>query len=154
MGISTPSGGGGAPTDAEYVTGSSNSELSNETVVSPASDILTADTFATTAAATPGFGSFTTVSSTTAGFVTAVLSPETDGSSTAVMAVDVDQTGSGSADYTAAEVRASFELPAGVATTSTVTVFVPAGGQYKIVNVSDPRGDNEILHVRHIALSP
>jgi len=34
MGFDTPSGGGGAPTDAAYLTGSSDPNLSNETVVS------------------------------------------------------------------------------------------------------------------------
>jgi hypothetical protein len=33
MGFDTPSGGGGAPTDAAYLTGSSNPDLSNETVI-------------------------------------------------------------------------------------------------------------------------
>jgi len=153
MGLNTPSGGGGAPTDAEYVTGSSNSELSNETVVSPAGDILTAATFATTANATPGFDTPTTVSANAAALVTIALDADTDGSTSARIEVQIDETGSGSADYTAGVCVAKPTLPQNTSIHGTVTAFVPAGGQYEIVNVDDPRGANRILNVRHITLT-
>jgi len=154
MGLSTPSTGGGAPKDAEYVTGSSNSELSNETVVSPAGDILTSGSFGSTVSLSPGFGTFTQVSADHPALLIVQCFTETDGSSDAFVIVAVDESGGTTADYEFIFARVDSGIGPGTPTDEAVTVLLPAGAQFKVVNSSDPNGNNKIRTARATIITP
>jgi hypothetical protein len=154
MGLSTPSGGGGAPTDAEYVTGSSNSELSNETVVSPAGDILTSGSFGSTVSLSPGFGTFTQVSADNPALLTVEADARTNGGSSGRVKVRVDESGGTTADFSFIVAFAHASKGSGGVTFSGVTVPIPAGAQFEIFNKNDPTGDNAIRFVRAQIITP
>jgi len=154
MGLSTPSTGGGAPTDAEYVTGSSNSELSNETVISPAGDILTSGSFGSTVSLSPGFGNFTQVDANNPSLVTIDGVAHTDGSTTGFISVDVDESGGTTADYTYLVAQASRAFPGSAGVDGIVTLPLPAAAQYKIRNARDPDNSNKIRAVRATIITP
>jgi hypothetical protein len=153
MGFDTPAATG-APTGAEYVTGSSDADLSNEVVRSPASDILLAGSFGTTTSISPGFGSWTQIDANNPGFVFGHLFAETNGSSNGIVKVQVDESGGTTADYTAARVFADDNLPSAARVQLSYWVYVPGGGQFQIVNVSDPRGTNTISVTRTLTITP
>jgi len=154
MGLSTPSTGGGAQKDAEYVTGSSNSELSNETVVSPAGDILTSGSFGSTVSLSPGFGSFTQVSADHPSLLLLALKARTDGSSNGIVEVAVDEAGGTTADYTAVTLFADKDVGVKQKLFETTTLPLPAGAQFIIKNIRDPRNFNEVSVARAQILSP
>jgi len=154
MGLNTPSGGGGAPTDAAYVTGSSNSELSNETVVSPAGDILVSDDIDGTVSLSPGFGTYTQVSSTAPALLTCRVTTKTDGSTSGSVRLDIDESGGTTADYSYIVSFAGLNLGSNAVTNGIVTVSLPAGAQFRIRNSADPNGNNQIRQVRAQILSP
>jgi len=154
MGLSTPTTGGGAPTDAEYVTGSSNSELSNETVVSPASDILVSGDIDGTIALSPGFDTFTQVSANHPALLTATTEAVTDGSTSAAIKLAVDESGGTTADYTFIVNFSPGSGSSGESGFNTISVLLPAGAQFEIRNSDDPRGENQIRTMRAQILSP
>jgi len=154
MGLSTPSTGDGAPKDAEYVTGSSNSELSNETVVSPAGDILTSDSFGTTTSISLSFGSFTQIDADNPALVILELFCQTEGANNATINVEIDESGDGTLTY---KQQAAFAASGHTSTVGDVSValyYIPAGGQIKVVNKKDPIGNNGIRTARALILSP
>jgi len=154
MGLNTPSTGGGAPKDAAYVTGSSDSELTSETVVSPAGDILVSGDIDGTTALSPGFGTFTQVSADNPAVLLVDVDAQTDGSSFALIELAIDESGGTTADYTLRAAFAGVKLPAGTTIVGSPTVPLPAGAQFKIVNSADPKGSNTIRKVRAQILSP
>jgi len=154
MGLSTPSNGGGAPTDAEYVTGSSNSELSNETVVSPAGDILTSSSLGKTTSRSPGFNHFVTLDANNPGILTVRADAETDGATLGTIVLRVDESGGTTPDYFLFIVRASTGLGSGGVHSDTLTAYIPAGAQYAIDNDKDPNNGNSLDVVRETVISP
>jgi len=154
MGLSTPSTGGGAPKDAEYVTGSSNSELTSETVVSPAGDILVSGDIDGTTALSPGFDSFTQVSADHPALLNITVFSQTDGNTTASIKIAVDESGGTTADYSFRVSRADARQGNTHTESNSYTTVLPAGAQFKIVNSADPKGSNTIRKVRAQILSP
>jgi len=154
MGLNTPSTGGGAPKDAEYVTGSSNSELTSETVVSPAGDILTSGSFGSTISLSPGFDTFTQVDANNPALVLVAVTTLTDGTTNASVTVDIDESGNGTATYTTPISSAATEAGDAFFSKGSSLTPLPAGGQIRINNLSDPRGDNIIEAARALILSP
>jgi len=154
MGISTPSTGGGAPTDAAYVTGSSNSELSNETVVSPAGDILTSGSFGSTVSVQSGFGTFRQVDADNPSILYGEVAVQTDGNSDADVKVAVDESGGTTATYT---IQAAFINSSHGGNSVSVVQFslpLPAGAQFKLINTSDPQGNNSVNKLRAVVITP
>jgi hypothetical protein len=148
MGISTPSGGGGAPADAEYVVNSASTKLDNETVVSPASDILTEGSIGTSITLSPGLDTFATVSATAPALLTVTAAAETDGGSFGKLRLAVDQSGGTTPDFSYRFVTASDQLPSGAREINSVTVMLQPGAQFKVENTGDPVNDNFIRDVR------
>jgi len=154
MGISIPGSADKAPDDAAYVVGSSNSELTNETTVSPAGDILTSASFGTTTSISLSFGSFTQVDANNPSFAIVELFCQTDGSSNASINVEIDENGDGTRTY---KQQAAFSSGNHASSTGIVSValyYIPAGGQIKVVNANDPQGTNGIRTTRALILSP
>jgi len=154
MGLSTPSTGGGAPKDAEYVTGSSNSELTSETVVSPAGDILTSGSFGSTVSLSPGFDSFTQVDASNPSLLIVTAFARTDGSSGSLVSLAVDESGGTTADWTTTIVRADADADASYDNRATMTAPLQAGAQFQIDNTSDPAGSNQIDLTRALVITP
>jgi len=154
MGLNTPSGGGGAPTDAEYVTGSSNSELSNETVVSPAGDILTSGSFGSTVSLSPGFGTFTQVDADNPSIVAVTALAETDGVTTAIVKVRIDESGGTTADYNLTVTKANNIASGTFRTEGSTTFLLQAGAQFEIQSDPDPNGNNILRAVRAVVITP
>jgi len=154
MGLNTPSGGGGAPADAAYITGSSNSELSNETVVSPAGDILTSGSFGTTVSLSPGFDTFTQISADHPALLTVQCATETDGNTDALVILAVDESGGTTTDYDVIFARVNGVQRAGDRADEAVTVLLPAGAQFQVENSSDPNGTNKIRTARATIITP
>jgi len=154
MGLSTPSTGGGAPKDAEYVTGSSDSELSNETVVSPAGDILTSGSFGTTTARSPGFDTFVTLDANNPGLAVIAATAESDGSTSGSVDLFVDESGGTTRDYFLPIVRAKAALGSSRAVSDALLAYIPAGAQYQISNSFDPNNNNAIDTVRELVITP
>lgn len=103
----------------------------------------------TTSAATPGFGSWTQISADRPGFLVVDASAETDATDAGTIVVDVDESGGTTADYTLNIVNVQADLPAGTNRSSgNGMIYVPAGGQYQIRNVSDPNNANSLDVVR------
>jgi len=142
MGLSTPSTGGGAPKGAEYVTGSSNSKLSNETVVSPAGDILVSGDIDGTTALSPGLDSFTQVSSAHPALLTAIVAVQSDGSVPGQVQIEVDESGGTSPDYSVIFAEADPQTSDSFFGTGAVTVLLPAGAQFQLANELNPAGGN------------
>lgn len=154
MGLSTPSTGGGAPTDAEYVTGSSNSELTSETVVSPASDILTSGSFGSTVSLSPGFGNFTQVDANNPCLLFGEVLIEGDGSTTANVSVSVDESGGTTPTYNIKVGQVSNSASSRAQETPSFTLPLPAGAQFQIENSNDPANSNGISLVRALIIQP
>jgi hypothetical protein len=154
MGISTPSGGGGAPTDAAYVTGSSNSELSNETVVSPAGDILTSGSFGTTKTVTSTLDTWFTVDSDNPALVSVETSTVAGSNTNGVIRAFIDTSGGTTADYDLTIGFASTGLGSGGDTMGTTTITVPAGAQVRWNNSFDPNNSNSVRDARAQVIIP
>jgi len=154
MGLSTPSTGGGAPRDAEYVTGSSNSELSNETVVSPASDILVSGDIDGKVSLSPGFDNFTQVDANNPSLLTVVVKAQTDGSTNGKIDIRIDESGGTTPNINHLHAFASQAASSQHTDISATTYPLPAGAQFKIANQSDPDASNSIRTVRAQILSP
>jgi len=154
MGLSTPSGGGGAPADAEYVTGSSNSELSNETVVSPAGDILTSGSFGSSVSLSPGFDTFVQVDATNPSIVHGTVFVKTDSTTAGFAKVQVDESGGTSPDYEHGFVLADSNESSSTVARGNFTIPLPAGAQFQINNVSDPLNFNAIDTLRATIITP
>jgi len=154
MGLNTPSGGGGAPPDAAYVTGSSNSKLSNETVVAPASDILTSGSLDSVTSLSPGFNTFTQVDANSPALVLVAATTKTDGSTDGRIALQVDKTGNGTRDYSITLARQPAGAGGNATSQQATTVLVPAGGQFKVFNADDPTGSNRIDDVQATVITP
>jgi len=153
MGLTTPSTGGGAPKDAEYVTGSSNSELTSETVVSPAGDILTQASFGTSQPVSVSFGSFTVIDADNPTLFFAQLNAVTSGGSDADIDIAVDESGGTTADYTIRVADAFADGSSGSVDRATVTLPLPAGAAVKVINVNDPVGSNGIITPRALPIT-
>lgn len=101
----------------------------------------------TTTAIAPGFGSWTTADSDRPARIELEIHADTDGTTDGQVDVDVDESGGTTADYSFSTVS-----PSGVGGSETqyLKVYVPAGGQYRINNVSDPNLNNAINVARQI----
>jgi hypothetical protein len=142
-----------APKDANYVVGSSDPDLTNETVVSPASDILTQGDFGSTTKLTPGFDSFVTVSNSAPALVAVSARAETDGTSRARIFLRIDESGGTSFTYELRICRSSPGDGAGNASASAATTIIPAGATIEVTNISDPNNGNDLLDARALVLS-
>jgi len=154
MGLSTPSTGGGAPKDAEYVTGSSDSKLTSETVVSPAGDILVSGDIDGTTALSPGFGTFTQVDANNPSLLTLVLKAVTDGSTNGQVDIRIDESGGTTPNIDHLHAFASKVASDNFTNIAVGSYTLPAGAQFKIVNGANPKGKNEIRAARAQILSP
>jgi hypothetical protein len=78
---------------------------------------------------------------------------ETDGTTDGLVQFEIDRSGDGNSNYEPVPASApssfsdGFRFPA-----SADGVFIPPGGQYKIINTSDPNGANTIDAVRETTL--
>jgi hypothetical protein len=154
MGIKTPSGGGGAPTDAEYVVNSANSALDSETVVNPASEILTSGDIGQSTSISPGFDTFTQVSATAPVFVDLLLRAETDGSTAGIIFIDVDESGGTTPTYSYQALFADSNGGNVLRVNIAESFLLPAGAQFRIRNDSDPNSGNAIILSRATIISP
>ncbi len=154
MGFDTGGSGGGAPTDAEYVTGSSDPDLTNEVVRSPGSDILLAGSFGSTASISPGFGTWTTLDPDNPGWLIYRLRAVTDGSTSGQIEIDVDESGGTTADYTPVVCFTDNTHNSGTLLVEAGLVYVPAGASFIIRNVNDPNGNNSIQASRELIITP
>jgi len=154
MGLNTPSGGGGAPADAAYVTGSSNSELSNETVVSPAGDILTSGSFGNTVSLSAGFDTYTQVDANNPSLLLVTITATTDGNTEARIQVNIDESGGSAVDYIALRAFVSDSAANFESHSASSCVPLPPGATFEIENASDPNGSNKILLSRAVIITP
>lgn len=98
------------------------------------------------------FGTWETINNNRPGFVEIQAFSETDGTTKGEVAVDIDETGDGTADFTFTVSLSSASEGAGTNHTNSVSHFVTASGQYRITNVSDPNGVNSINVVREVKI--
>jgi len=154
MGFDT--GGGAAPTNAEYVTASSDPSLSNETVISPASDILVSGSLGQSSEANPGFGSFRRPSANYSTYLLVRVIVNADSGNAAEAKITVDETGDGTDDYVAGRVYKDKDMGSNsfILVAGQTSVLLPANAQYKIKNVSDPDGLNRVRDVRETVIAP
>lgn len=153
MGLNTPSAGGGAPTGAEYVTGSSSSGLSNETVVSPASEILTQDSFGNSQPVNISFGSFTVIDADNPTLFTAQITAVATNGTDADVDLLVDESGGTSRDYRLRVADADGDAGGTITDRAYITVPLPAGAAIKLLNEGDPDGSNSITDPRALPLT-
>lgn len=107
----------------------------------------------TTAAATPGFGTWTTVDADADALLTVEATGETDGTSDGEIVLDVDESGGTTADYTLTVVDVVSDHAAGTAFADVIaSLFLPAGAAYQVRNVSDPNANNTLDTVREVTL--
>jgi len=97
-----------------------------------------------------GFDSWTQISSDRPGAVIASAKTDTDGSSNAIVILDIDLTGDSSADISHRISVAPDGLGSGQTSDATAGHDIPAGGQYKIRNQSDPNNGNVIRQVSEV----
>jgi len=76
----------------------------------------------------------------------------TDGTDPGEIVASVDENGDGSTDYFPDLAYADANLPSGTESRDTSTIYLSAGGTYRLNNVSDPTGNNQIGDVREIVL--
>jgi hypothetical protein len=154
MGISTPSGGGGAPADAEYLTNSTDGTLINETVVSPASEILQSSDIGSSIDPGLSFGSFTQISSTAPVVLFLEMFTRSDGTNDGRIRVDIDESGGTTATYDNRAGNAPAQGGTDFFQNETTTYVLPAGASVRVVNDSDPKAVNAIETQRATILNP
>ena len=98
------------------------------------------------------FDSWVTISSTRPSLVDITLKVETDGSTRGLARIEVDETDDGTADYRFANAISEADLGAGVEARDSGVGLVPAGGQVRVVNASDPNNGNAIIDQRAFVL--
>lgn len=100
-----------------------------------------------TTAVSPGFGTWTTADPDRPVWLALEIHASTDGTTDGQVDVEVDENGDSTADYAFSTVS-----PSGVGGSETqyLKVYVPAGAQYRINNVSDPSLANAINVARQI----
>lgn len=154
MGFDTPGGGGGAPTDAEYVVGSADPDLSAEVVKSPAADLLLKGSFGTSTTISPGFNSWTVIDANNPSFLIAQIEARTDGTSDGEVTVDVDISGGTSFDYNGLSAYAGREAGSNYRDRAGGIQYIPAGASFQFDNVADPTGNNTIFVSRAMTIDP
>lgn len=107
-------------------------------------------TSGTTGSQTPGFGSWTSVDANNDALVIIDTTVGGQGATGGEVALDVDRSGdSGPADTTK-----SLTVDTGITGSITLGIpgylYVPAGGQYQIRNVTDPTNNNAINDVETV----
>lgn len=95
----------------------------------------------------PGFNTWTQISTNRPAFLTLELYAETDGTTDAQVNVEVDESGGTTADYADSCISVA---SVGGSETELKFVYIPAGGQFQINNVSDPVPANSINIIRQI----
>lgn len=106
-----------------------------------------------TSGAAPGFGAWRQVDPDKPALVTVAATAETDGTSDGEILLDVDEDGDSVADYTLTVVDVVADHAAGTAFADVVaSLYLPAGAQYQIRNVSDPNANNSLDNVREVTL--
>jgi hypothetical protein len=106
-----------------------------------------------TGSAAPGFGTWRQASADTPVLVSVAATAETDGTSAGEVVLDVDEDGDGTADYTLALVDVVADHAAGTAFADTIaSLYLSAGAQYQVRNVSDPNANNSLDTVREVTL--
>lgn len=104
----------------------------------------------TTDAKSPGFGSWTTADAQRPSWVELSATAVTDGTSVGEVTLEVDEDGDGTVDYSFPAAYIAADNAAGTDQKDYVKAYVPAGGQYRIANTSDPSGSNSIDTVREV----
>lgn len=102
----------------------------------------------TTGSLSPGFGSWSTADANRPTWLELDVTVETDGTSRGEIVVDVDEDGGTTADYTFTIAHIAPDNSAGTQDKGYAKVYIPAGAQYQIRNVSDPNGNNATGDVR------
>jgi hypothetical protein len=106
-----------------------------------------------TSAAAPGFGAWRQADADKPALVTVAATAETDGTNDGEVVLDVDEDGDGVADYTLPLVDVVADHAAGTAFADVIaSLYLPAGGEYQVRNVSDPNAVNSIDTVREVTL--
>jgi len=88
------------------------------------------------------FGDYEQVSADRPAIVLMQGTASTDGSTDAEINISVDESGGTVVDYTIPLARASATLTSGSLITSTATLLLPAGAQYRVENTADPNNIN------------
>lgn len=106
-----------------------------------------------TASAAPGFGAWRQPDADKPVVLTVAATGETDGTSDGEVVLDVDEDADGVADYTLPVVDVVADHAAGTSFSGSVAgLYLPAGAQYQVRNVSDPNANNSLDTVREVTL--
>jgi hypothetical protein len=97
-------------------------------------------------------GGFTVIDPNRPAFITLVTSTETDGSTQAVIDVEVDESGGSSPDYEYQVGTANETEGSGVKVIQASTIYVPPGASVNLKNQSDPNGGNVVFDTRKAVL--
>lgn len=116
------------------------------TITTPAS----IDDGQTTASGASSFGSWTEVSASRPSWVLAEATVETDGTSRGEVTIEVDEDGDGTAEYDITVAHVDPDNASGAIDKGSTRVYVPAGGQYRFTNASDPNTNNTLGDVREL----
>jgi len=104
-------------------------------------------TFNGVSSISPGFGNWTVPNSNSPTLVTVRGSTETDGSTAGVIQYQVDESGGTTPDYTGILALAGEEAGSGFSSPGDVTLPIPAGGAFRVVNAQDPNAGNVVFDV-------
>jgi hypothetical protein len=168
MGFNTPDGNtDAAPTDAEYVVLTTNTDLDQERVLNAGTGLTTTDTGAegtatldipdglftgpTTDAGLSLGGGYTILDTNNPVFLELTIRATTDGTSNARVDINIDESGGTTPDYSFIIFTES-DTGSGIPTDETISVYLPAGGAVEIANTSDPAGDNQLRTNRKLTL--
>jgi hypothetical protein len=97
---------------------------------------------------TPGFGSWTTADANKPVLLSVAAAVATTAGNPGEIQIEVDEDGGTTADYDLGVAFVDPTLGDGSVLANDVTVPLPAGAQFRLVNTSDPTGGNNITEVR------
>lgn len=103
-------------------------------------------------AASPGFDTWTKVSETRPAQVVVEVNVQTDGTTNAMVTLDVDESGGTTANYAPVVAFVDSDAGAGVDGNGSLAILLPPGAQYQVSNVVDPNGSNLITELREFTL--
>jgi hypothetical protein len=137
-----------------------NSETGDVTINAPvesvngktgAVTIPTAD-FNTTSSISPSFNTWRQASADRPAYVNITVTALTDGSSTGLIAFEVDESGGTSPDYSIFIGYADRDLGSNIRVRDSQLFYIPPGAQYRINNSIDPTGNNSIGTARRLII--
>lgn len=127
-----------------------NSELRTVDGAGAIQKTLAIDKGDTTESVSPGFGSWVTADADRPSWVEIDASAVTDGTSDGEVSIDVDEDGDDTAEYSFTVAHIAADNATGTTQKDYAKVYIPAGGQYRVTNTSDPNSSNAINTVREV----